>query len=88
MTATATIVRAGPRRPSARRELVLAHTHLRLGSLALARAELETLAGARRLDTPGLVDLAEARWRTGDLTGAGEAAGGARGTTPRTRWHS
>ena len=55
-------------------ELVLAHAHLRLGSLALARAELETLAGLGRLDTPGLVDLAEVRWRTGDLAGAGEAA--------------
>ena len=55
-------------------ELVLAHAHLRLGSLALARTELETLAGLGRLDTPGLVDLAEVRWRTGDLAGAGEAA--------------
>jgi tetratricopeptide (TPR) repeat protein len=55
-------------------ELVLAHAHLRLGSLALARTELETLAGLGRLDTLGLVDLAEVRWRTGDLAGAGEAA--------------
>ncbi len=53
---------------------MLAHAHLRLGSLALARTELETLAGLGRLDTPGLVDLAEVRWRTGDLAGAGEAA--------------
>src|SRR6478736_5518127 len=42
--------------------------------LALARTELETLAGLGSLDAPGLVDLAEVRWRTGDLTGAGEAA--------------
>lgn len=55
-------------------DLVLARLHLRLGSLALARAELETLAGRDALDEEGLVDLAEARWRTGDITGAGEAA--------------
>ena len=55
-------------------ELVLAHAHLRLGSLALARTELETLAGMGKLDTTGLIDLAEVRWRTGDLAGAGEAA--------------
>jgi hypothetical protein len=55
-------------------DLVLAHLHLRLGSLALARAELETLAGRDALDEAGLVDLAEARWRTGDMAGAGEAA--------------
>jgi tetratricopeptide (TPR) repeat protein len=55
-------------------ELVLAHAHLRLGSLALARTELETLAGMGKLDTIGLIDLAEVRWRTGDLAGAGEAA--------------
>jgi hypothetical protein len=53
---------------------MLARTHLRLGSLALARAELEILAGRGILDIPGHVDLAEARWRTGDLSGAGEAA--------------
>ena len=60
-----------PRRPA---DLALARVHLRLGSLALARAELEMLAGAGELDGPGRVDLAEARWRTGDLAGAGEAA--------------
>ncbi len=54
--------------------LVLAHVHLRTGSLGLARAELEALAGAGALDDEGLQDLAEVRWRTGDLTGAGEAA--------------
>jgi hypothetical protein len=53
---------------------VLAHTHLRLGLFALARTELETLAELGRLDPLGLVDLAEVRWRTGDLAGAGEAA--------------
>jgi hypothetical protein len=60
-----------PERPI---DLMLARTHLRLGSLALARAELEILGGRGVLDSPGHVDLAEARWRTGDLSGAGEAA--------------
>ena len=55
-------------------DLVLARLHLRLGSLSLARAELETLAGKDMLDAEGVVDLAEARWRTGDIVGAGEAA--------------
>lgn len=55
-------------------ELVLAHMHLRLGALELSRVELETLAGLGGLDAQGLVDLAEVRWRTGDLLGAGEAA--------------
>lgn len=64
---------AGPPR-SRTVELVLAHAHLRLGALALARVELETMAGLGLLDTSGLVDLAEVRWRTGDLLRAGEAA--------------
>jgi tetratricopeptide (TPR) repeat protein len=55
--------------------LRLAHLHLRMGSLALARAELDLLGGTGELPAPALVDLAEARWRTGDLDGAGEAAG-------------
>jgi hypothetical protein len=55
-------------------DLILAGVHLRLGSLALARAELETLAGRDALDAEGILDLAEARWRTGDVEGAGEAA--------------
>jgi hypothetical protein len=54
--------------------LVLAHAHLRMGALALARVELETLAGLDALDTIGQIDLAEVRWRTGDLLGAGEMA--------------
>ena len=54
--------------------LALARMHLRLGSLALARTELEILAGEDALDGPGQVDLAEARWRTGDLASAGAAA--------------
>ena len=60
--------------PARSSDLALARVHLRLGSLALARAELETLASHDALDEGGLVDLAEARWRTGDLEGAGEAA--------------
>ena len=44
-----------------------------MGSPLPARAHLETLAGANRLDRQGLLDLAESRWRTGDLAGAGEA---------------
>ena len=59
--------------------LRLARLHLRMGSLALARAELESFAGAGTLDEAALVDLAEVRWRTGDLAGAGEAARAALG---------
>ena len=59
---------------SRRTSLRLARVHLRLGSLALARAELEALSSHGILDDDGLLDLAEARWRTGDLPAAGEAA--------------
>lgn len=52
----------------------LARIHLRSGSLAIARAELEALAGGARLGPDGLLDLAESRWRMGELHGAGEAA--------------
>lgn len=55
-------------------DLQLAGLHLRTGLHALARAELEALAGRGRLDETALLDLAEVRWRTGDLAGAGEAA--------------
>jgi hypothetical protein len=54
--------------------LRLARVHLRTGAVALARAELEAAAGAGELDDAALVDIAEARWRTGDVAGAGEAA--------------
>jgi hypothetical protein len=53
----------------------LARIHLRTGSLTTARAQLEALAGRNLLDSAGMLDLAEVRWRTGDLRGAGEAAG-------------
>jgi len=52
----------------------LAALHLRLGDLALARAELEHLHVQAKLDTAGLADLAEARWRSGDLESAAAAA--------------
>ncbi len=55
-------------------DLTLARLHLRTGSLALARAEFETLAGRGALDDDALVDLADVRWRTGDLASAGDAA--------------
>jgi hypothetical protein len=55
--------------------LRVARVHLRTGMLALARTELESAAGAGTLDLAGLLDLAEVRWRTGDLPGAGDAAG-------------
>ncbi len=53
----------------------MARLHLRMGSTSLARAELESFAGRGVLDEDALLDLAEVRWRTGDLAGAGEAAG-------------
>jgi hypothetical protein len=75
---TAPAIMAPPAaRPARTVESVLAHAHLRLGALSLARVELETMAGLGLLDSRGLVDLAEVRWRTGDLLGAGEAANAA-----------
>jgi hypothetical protein len=55
-------------------DLRLARLHLRGGSHALARAELEALAGRDGLDRDAILDLAEVRWRTGDLAGASVAA--------------
>ncbi len=55
-------------------DLRLARLHLRTGLHRIARAELETLAGSGDLDRSGILDLAEVRWRTGDLRGAGEGA--------------
>lgn len=52
----------------------LARLHLRTGSTALARAELEWLARAGTLDVAAMADLAVARWRTSDLEGAAAAA--------------
>jgi hypothetical protein len=73
-------------RPTRSAALALARLHLRTGALALARTELETLAGRDLLDDEGILDLAEVRWRTGDVTGAGEAVAaildGGDGSTP------
>lgn len=55
-------------------QIRLARIHLRTGSFTTARVELEMLASRDRLDMAALLDLAEARWRTGDLDGAGDAA--------------
>jgi hypothetical protein len=63
-----------PRATDPATDVRLARLHLRVGQLELARAELEMLAGSGDLDDDGLLALAEARWRTGDLPGAGEAA--------------
>lgn len=75
-SSTPTVAEPVPAESAAPRsdDLVLARTHLRLGSLGLARTELETLAGRGALDDEATRDLAEARWRTGDIGGAGEAA--------------
>jgi tetratricopeptide (TPR) repeat protein len=80
-TGAATIGPTGATEPAERASaLRLARLHLRLGSLGLARAELEALAGSGELDEAALLDLAEVRWRTGDLPGAGEAAAAALST--------
>ena len=52
----------------------LARVHLRGGLLTLARATLEGMAGAGTLDRDAMADLAEVRWRSGDLEGAADAA--------------
>ncbi|MGD8485587.1 MAG: hypothetical protein PVG27_06420 [Chloroflexota bacterium] len=52
----------------------LARVHLRGGMLTLSRAALEGMAGAGTLDREAMADLAEARWRSGDVEGAAEAA--------------
>src|SRR3954469_2097220 len=76
MTSTTPRPLARPRPNDPPTDRRLAAVHLRMGQLELARAELEALAGAGQLDDDGLLALSEARWRTGDLTGAGEAAQG------------
>jgi len=73
-TETATATAVAPRPRERKVDLRLARLHLRMGSHELARAELESLAGWGELDDDSLLDLAEARWRTGDLEGAGDAA--------------
>ena len=67
---------ATPERPAMERgaDLRVARLHVRGGAYALARAELEALAGSDSLDRDGILDLAEVRWRSGDLAGASVAA--------------
>lgn len=55
-------------------ELRLAHLHLRVGMLVLARSELEDLERRGLLDLAGRASLAEARWRSGDIEDAAAAA--------------
>ncbi|HTK46153.1 MAG TPA: hypothetical protein VL749_12475 [Patescibacteria group bacterium] len=55
-------------------DLRMARVHLRMGQLALARAELEDLYRRDALDVVGLAVLAEARWRTGEGPAAARAA--------------
>jgi hypothetical protein len=55
-------------------QIRFARLHLRTGSLLQARSEFEALAACDLLDVPATLDLAEVRWRTGDLMGAGSAA--------------
>jgi len=55
-------------------DLRMARVHLRMGQLMLARAELEDLHRRDALNVVGLAVLAEARWRTGDGSGAADAA--------------
>jgi hypothetical protein len=54
-------------------DLRVARVLLRSGNALPARVQLETLVGRRQLDLAGMLDLAESRWRTGDLDAAGEA---------------
>ena len=55
-------------------QIRFARLHLRTGSLLQARSEFEALAAYDLLDLQATLDLAEVRWRTGDLAGAGIAA--------------
>lgn len=52
----------------------LVRVQLRGGLMPLARARLETMAGDGTLDRDAMTDLAEVRWRNGDLEGAAESA--------------
>ncbi|MBI2763386.1 MAG: hypothetical protein HYX54_06525 [Chloroflexi bacterium] len=65
---------AGARPDDPETAVRMARLHLRTGALLLARAEFEALAARGDLTGAASVDLAEARWRTGDLEGAAEAA--------------
>ncbi|TAL12974.1 MAG: hypothetical protein EPO00_01245, partial [Chloroflexota bacterium] len=69
---------AGAAAPASLSAEGLARIHLRSGAVLLARAELESLVLTGSLPVPAMADLAEVRWRTGDLEGAAEAATGHR----------
>jgi hypothetical protein len=60
--------------PAGADDVRVARVHLRMGQLTLARAELEDLHRRELLDTTNLAALAEARWRTGDVGPAADAA--------------
>ncbi len=60
--------------PAAEPDVAVARLHLRVGMLRMAHAELEELEARGALDADGRLALAEARWRTGDLEAAAEAA--------------
>ena len=60
--------------PTTESDVRIARVHLRLGQLTLARAELEDLNRRVLLDTASLAILAEARWRTGEIATAADAA--------------
>jgi hypothetical protein len=60
--------------PADEADVRIARVHLRLGQLTLARAELEDLNRRELLDPTSLAILAEARWRTGEVATAAEAA--------------
>ena len=60
--------------PTTESDVRIARVHLRLGQLTLARAELEDLNRRVLLDTASLAILAEARWRTGEVATAADAA--------------
>lgn len=59
---------------SAHDDVRLARIHLRLGMLSIARAELEDLERRAALGRRDQAVLAEARWRTGESSGAAAAA--------------
>jgi tetratricopeptide (TPR) repeat protein len=62
------------RAPEGEADVRIARVHLRLGQLTLARAELEDLNRRELLDAASLAALAEARWRTGEVALAADAA--------------
>ena len=82
ISAPAATSEAAPPGPTADQSTLAARTadarlvrvQLRGGLLNLARTTLESMAGAGTLDRDAMADLAEVRWRSGDLEGAVDAA--------------